>query len=156
MVGSGGVVVAEPGVGLGLELLGAGEESPVEGGSPAFFEHGLVEPFDDGVVVGGAGWDATMRDLEMLEMLDEASPGEFATIVREERRNGVAAVSPAASDQVNEADGDRCGGSPHGDPGVSDPAVGIDCGELPHLADAFEFPDVEAVETDQDAGSGCP
>ena len=55
VVGSDGVVAAEPGVGLVLELVDAGEQSPIEGESPAFLEHGLVEPFNDGIVVWGPG-----------------------------------------------------------------------------------------------------
>jgi len=47
------VVVDEPGVALGLELVTAGEEASVERRPPAILvEDGLLEPFDDGVVVG--------------------------------------------------------------------------------------------------------
>ena len=46
------VVGHKPGVGFGLELADRGEVTPVEGGTPALLEDGLVEPFTDGVVIG--------------------------------------------------------------------------------------------------------
>ncbi len=133
------VVVGEPGVGLGLELVSADEEAPVEGGPPALVEHGLVEAFHDGVVVGGPGRDAAVLDAEAGQVVSEGVGDELGSVVRQDCGDGVAAVGPAAADEVDEADGGLGGGSPGGDPGVGDAGVGVDCGELPDLADAFEF-----------------
>ena len=57
------VIGHEPRVGLGLELADRGEVTPVEGGTPALLEDGLVEPLTDGVVVGRPGRDPLVSEL---------------------------------------------------------------------------------------------
>ena len=100
------VVAGEPGVGLDLELVDAEEASPVEGGTPAFVEHGLVEAFHHGVVVRGPGRDTPVGDAELVEVAGEAVTDELGAVVGDHCGDRVTTVTPAACDQVNEAGGE--------------------------------------------------
>src|SRR3954464_1827649 len=72
VVAAAGVVAVEPGVGLGLELAGAGEAAAVERGAPALLEGGAVEACAHGVVVRAAGWDRLVTDPAAGEVPPEA------------------------------------------------------------------------------------
>src|SRR5947208_10524239 len=88
VVAAAGVVVDQPGVGLGLELADGGEPAAVEGRSPALLEGGALEPLADSVVVGGAGRDAVVGQVQGGEAAGEGPRDPLGTIVGKHRPDG--------------------------------------------------------------------
>ena len=153
VVGPAGVVVDEPGVDLGAELAEAVEASSVERGSPAFLQGGALESFAHRVVVRGPGWGPVMGDRAGLEMGVEGV-AELGAVVSEDAGDVHTEATEFADHQVEEPFRDV--GVRRSEEHVADrPAGGgVDRGELPDLPDAFEVPDVEAVQGHQVTGTG--
>jgi len=74
------VVGDEPGVGFGSELADGGEVTTVEGGTPAFLEHGALEALADRVVVGRAGRDAVVTEVLGGQGVDEGAGYVLAAV----------------------------------------------------------------------------
>ena len=74
------VVVDEPRVGFGADLLDRCERSAMERWSPAFFEHGAVEAFAHRVVVRAARRGPVVADLPSGERVGEPGGDPFGTV----------------------------------------------------------------------------
>src|SRR3990172_10628184 len=87
-------------------------------------------------------------------MAGEGDAPELGTPVGEDPSCGDPGCGEPFDDKVQEH-GCRLGGVVTGYEIDDGPAgVGIDCGELPHRPDAFEFAHIEAVQCDQIPRSG--
>ena len=150
------VVVHEPAVDLGLELADAGEAPTVERGTPALLERGALESFAHRVVVRGTGWDPLVGEFFGCERVGERSGDVFGTVVGQHGSHGDAEPPVTADDVMQEPGGRRPVGDTEHDHDDRPAGRGVDRGELVDLPDAFEVPDVEAVDGDQVTGPGRP
>lgn len=78
------VVGDEPGVCFGLELADRGEVTTMKGRAPALLGHGALEPFADGIVVGGSVRDAVAPQPLGGQGVDEGAGYIFAPVVRQD------------------------------------------------------------------------
>jgi hypothetical protein len=153
VVAAAGVVDLEPALELGVEVGQASEVLAVEGGPVELLEGGALEALADSVVVGRAGRDATMADLQVLKA-GEATTGELGAVVGEDPGKLDPGAIQALGDMVDEGRGVP-GRLVPGDQGADGIAGGgVNGGEFPDRADALELADVEGVQGDQIPGGG--
>src|SRR5690606_1006649 len=115
---------------------------------------GAVEAFAYRAVVRRPGRDPQVADAFGGEVRAEALGEVLGAVVGRHRTHARAEAAVAAHDVVEEADrvggGDRAQHDHHDRPA----GRGVDGGELVHLANALQVPDVEAVDRDQVTGCG--
>jgi hypothetical protein len=79
------VVGDERGVGFGAELADGEKVPAVKGRPPALLEHGALEPFAHGVVVGGTSRDAHVSQPLGRQGVDEGAGFVLGTVECEDR-----------------------------------------------------------------------
>src|SRR5690606_25307080 len=89
----------------------------------------------------------------LVEIVPKFAADELGAVVGEDRSDIESSFPPFPSDQVDETDHVGGVGTASDDVHVGDAGAGVDGSELPDLADAFEFADVETVHPDH--GGGC-
>ena len=133
----------------GVEFGQGVDSDPVEMGPVELGEHGALEPFDDGVVVGAASRDAMVYQAELGEPAGERPPGELWPIVCEHALE-LGADGAQRGPDLGEEPGSDGGALVADDEPRDRPAGGdVDGGELVDRTDAFELAYVEGVQTDQ-------
>lgn len=140
VVASVGVVAADPGLELAVELGETVEALAVKCWPVELLQGRALEALAHGVVVGGAWWDADVAEPQRAEVAGEDLAGELRAVIRQHPGELDSDLSQPFDDVVDEVSGGLGRLVAHEQPADGPPGGGVDRGRCHTVPTPLSLP----------------